>query len=191
MEYKILLGLAAAGVGIAAYAYYFRGILAGKTKPHVFTWLVWALITSIVFAAQVQKGAGPGAWVTGVTALCTFLVAAIAFKSGYKDIRLLDWFCLAGALLGLGLWITTKDPLSAVVTVTLVDAIAFLPTFRKAYRKPFEENATAFALNSLKFIVGLAALETYALATWLYPASLVLTNGAFALMLLLRRRGWL
>ncbi|MBS3070323.1 hypothetical protein J4220_02340, partial [Candidatus Micrarchaeota archaeon] len=59
------------------------------------------------------------------------------------------------------------------------------------YRKPFEENATAFALNSLKFIVGLAALETYALATWLYPASLVLTNGAFALMLLLRRRGWL
>ena len=191
MEYKILLGLAAAGVGIAAYAYYFRGILAGKTKPHVFTWLIWSLITSIVFAAQVQKGAGPGAWVTGVTALCTFLVAAIACKSGRKDIRLLDWFCLAGALLGLGLWITTNDPLSAVVTVTLVDAIAFLPTFRKAYHKPLEENATAFALNSLKFVFGLAALESYSLATWLYPASLVLTNGAFALMLLLRRRGWL
>lgn len=188
MDYKVFLGLAAAVIGLAAYAYYFRSILSGKTKPHVFTWLVWSLIMAVVFAAQVQSGAGPGAWVTGITALCTFVVAASALKNATKDIRPFDWFCFAGALFGVVLWIATKNALLAVITVTIVDAIAFLPTFRKAYHKPFEENAAAFALNSLKFVFGLAALENYALTTWLYPASLVLTNGVFTIMLLIRRR---
>ena len=43
LEYKIILGVAAVLIGIAAYIAYFRNIFAGKTKPHAFSWLVWGI----------------------------------------------------------------------------------------------------------------------------------------------------
>ena len=68
------------------------------------------------------------------------------------------------------------------------DACGFIPTFRKAFHKPHEETLMEYALSVVKFTIALFALESFNLTTWLYPASLVLTNGLFVAMLLGRRR---
>lgn len=44
-----------------------------------------------------------------------------------------------------------------------------------------------FALNSAKFIPALFALYSYSVATWLYPAVLVVANGGVSRMLAVRR----
>ncbi|MBS3054074.1 MAG: hypothetical protein J4431_00875 [Candidatus Aenigmarchaeota archaeon] len=109
------------------------------------------------------------------------------YKWGISYVTRLDWLCLGGALLGIAVWAITNNPLAAVVIVTVTDAVGFFPTFRKGYDKPYEETAITFAANSVKFAFGILALETVNPATWLYPASLVLTNGAFVVLLLARR----
>ena len=188
MDYKIALGIVASGVGLVGYVPYFRDIFRGTTKPHVFSWFVWGLLTGIAFFVQLAKGGGAGSWVTGITAVACFVIAGLALKYGEKGITTSDRLSFAGAILGIVLWQLTENPLTAVILVTLIDALGFLPTFRKAYHKPHEETASTFVFSSLKFAIGIIALQSLTLATWLYPASLVIMNGAFVVMLVVRRR---
>lgn len=187
-DYKIILALLATLIGLIGYIPYFRDIFKGTTKPHVFSWFIWSLLTGIAFAAQVVEGAGPGAWVTGFTAVVCSAVAVLAFSKGEKEITKSDWVCLVLALLGIALWLVTDNPLTAVIVVTITDALAFIPTFRKTYFKPHEETLTEYALAAVKFFISIIALESLTLSTWLYPASLVIMNGAFVVMALIRRR---
>ncbi len=188
MDLKIIIGGLATIIGLVSYIPYFRDIFNGKTKPHFFSWFIWALLTGIAFFAQVIDKAGPGAWVTGLTAFICLLIAILALKKGEKEITKSDWMCFIAALIGIAVWIKTDEPLFAVVLVTLVDAIAYIPTFRKSYYKPQEETLIEYELATLKFFISLFALQSLTLTTWLYPASLVLTNGAFVVMNIMRRR---
>ncbi len=187
-NYKIMLGLIAIIIGIISYIPYFRDLFKGKTKPHAFTWFVWSLLTGIAFAAQVIEHAGPGAWVTGTTSLFCFIVFLFALVRGHKDFPFVDWLCLLSALFALGLWFFTKKPLTAVILITLTDAIAFIPTFRKSFSNPWSETVVLYALAAIKFAIGLLALETITLTTYLYPASLVIMNSLFTIMLVIRRK---
>ncbi len=186
-DYKIILGVTATIVGFIGYIPYIRDTLRGKTKPHIFSWAVWGTLETIGFFAQIVTGAGAGAWVTGTSALITFFIMFLALRNSDKQIQFLDWIALTGALLGILLWRLTDNPLLAVICVMLADALGFVPTFRKAYVKPAEETLTEYFLSAVKWSIALFALESFQLTTWLYPASLVLTNGLFVLMVLSRR----
>jgi hypothetical protein len=183
------LGILAVALGLFGYVFYVKGILKGEIKPHAFTWFVWGLLTAIAFFAQTAKGGGPGAWVTGVTALCSFVFAAIGLSESSRVlIAKSDWIFFIVALSAIPIWRFTGNPLWAVVLITITDAIAFAPTFRKAYRHPHTEPASTYSLSGLKFVLGLLALQSFTWTTALYPASLVFANFAFVLMLLWRRQ---
>ena len=148
-DYKIVLGVIASIVGFVGYVPYFRDMVLARTRPHGFSWFVWRLLTGIAFFAQVAKGGGAGAWVTGFSAIVCLCIAGLAFFYGERQITKADWFSFGGALLGLVLWQLTNDPLLAIVLITITDALAFAPTFRKAYYKPDEETASTFILSSI------------------------------------------
>jgi hypothetical protein len=187
-DYKAVFGVIASLIGLVSSVPYLADILRRKTKPHLFTWLVWGILTSIAFFAQVARQGGAGAWVTGVTALTCFVFTALAVRYGEKDIKPIDWLSLLGALLGLLLWAFTSDPLLAVILITIIDLIGFAPTLRKAYFKPHEETAVFFFLSIWKFGAGLVALGSYNLTTCLFPAAVALFNVIFVTTLLVRRR---
>ena len=188
MGYKEILGLVATIIAFYSYIPYIRDIFSGKTKPHAFSWLVWASLTGIAFFGQVADKAGPGAWVTGFTAAACFFIFFIALNRGEKNIVLLDWLSLLGAVIALIFWFFTKGPFLSVILITLIDALGFFPTFRKSIMKPKEETLSTYALSGFKFILALLALDNVSIVTTVYPASLVLMNWFFVGTLLLRRR---
>lgn len=173
---------------IIGYFFYFRDIFANKTKPHAYSWLVWAVLTGIAFFGQLDDGAGAGAWVTGVTALISFVIFGLALSRGEKDIHLSDKLNLLGASAALVLWGITSNPLSSIILITIIDFLGFLPTIRKSYMKPHEETLIHYVFAGLKFALGIIALENYSVITWLYPLSLVLANGLFIALLVVRRK---
>lgn len=187
-EMAQILGVIAVAIGLYGYVPYFRDIFKGKTKPHAFSWLIWGILTGIGFLAQVFDNGGPGAWVTGVTAFVCIMIFLLALSRGEKNITKSDWWCLLGAFLAIGLWLITDDPLIAVVLITVIDALGFIPTFRKSYHRPDQETAVTYVLSGVKFIVAIAALSNFSLVTVLYPLSLVLMNGLFVAMLYIRRK---
>lgn len=184
-----ILGAVATLIGLIGYAVYIKTIIQGNTRPHVFSWFVWGVLTAIAWVAQVSEGAGPGAWVTGMTAGMSFVVVALAFFKSRKnlDITRSDVVTFIGALASIPLWLMTGDPLLAVILVSAIDVLGFYPTFRKGYFKPDEENLFHYNMAALKFVIGILAITSFSWVTVLYPASLVLMNGLFVVMILWRR----
>jgi len=188
MDFKTSLAVIAIIMTIVGYFFYFKDIFANKTKPHAFTWLVWASLTAIAFLGQISANAGPGAWVTGTTAVISFIVFGLSINKGEKDITRSDKLSLLGAGIALALWPITNDPLLSVILITIIDFLGFVPTIRKSYRKPHEETMISYLLAAIKFMLAIIALDNYTVVTWLYPASLVIANILFVSMLVTRRR---
>lgn len=186
--YKELLGALAIGLTFFAFLPYIRSILNGTTRPHVFSWIIWGSVTSVVFLAQLSDAAGAGAWPTGVSGLITLYVAVLAYRrKGDHSITRSDWLFLLGALSSLPLWYLTSDPLSAVLVLTTVDLLGFGPTFRKAYAYPYEEQLTFFVIITARNLIAIAALQHYSLTTVLFPAATAAACVMFIMMVLLQR----
>ena len=106
----------------------------------------------------------------------------------HMDYDKYDWLALVGALIGIFLWWLTKNPLYAVILVTIADATGSIPIFRKAYRAPFEENISAFAIGMVYYPLAILALQSLTLTTWLYPALVFLLDGALVILTFIRRK---
>ena len=187
-EYKFLLGTISVLIAFIGYGIYFRQIFSGKIKPHVFSWFVWGLTTAIIFFGQIVKGAGPGAWATGAIAVACWIIFGFAIFKGQRDFILWDWIFFMVALISLVSWKLAKGPTLALILLTTTDALATLPTLRKAYHKPFEESFALFSLNGIKSVFSIFAFQTYTLVAVLYPVMLVLFNFLVALVIFVRRR---
>jgi exosortase/archaeosortase len=174
---------------VVAFLPYISSIRRGGTRPHVFSWLVWSLVTGIVFFAQLEADGGVGAWPTALAALLTLYIAVLAFRRrGDIQITATDWLFLLMALGSLPFWFLTSDPLWTVVVLTLVDTLAFGPTIRRAYIFPYQENLTFFLLFIVRNLFSIAALESYSITTVLFPAVISLTCGGMVVTVYLRRR---
>ncbi len=183
-----LFGIAASVLTVLSYLLYFRGILFHGTVPHAVSWFVWGLFASIAFVGQWIGHGGAGAWPTGIGALCAFSVAAFGFRRGKSDIRALDIFCLAAALIAIIVWKFSEQPLFAVITVSFADFSAMFPTIRKAWHKPNQETVSTFALTALRHMLSIIALEERSLLTALYPCTLIVSNVSFVALTLIARR---
>lgn len=187
-DYHAILGTVALIVGVAGYIPYIRDTLKGATKPHPFTYIIWALIGAITFVAQVVNDAGPGAWAMSIPVLFGIVIALLSIKKGERTITKRDWLCLIGALVAIIIWRLTDDAFYAVLIVIVINTLAFIPTFGKAYWKPHEETASSYALGVLRSLISIPALAAFNTVTLLPLVHHILINAIFVTMLLMRRR---
>ncbi len=173
---KEFIGLVAVVLAFVGLIPYIIDIFRNKTKPHIFTWIVWAMVTFLAFIAQWQKGAGAGSWTTGVTGILTIFIALISLKKGSRDITTSDVVIFVTALLAMIPWLLTKDPTISVVLLTVIDALAFIPTFRKTMKDPTSETFSSYVIHAVRHSLSIVALSNYNLATYLYPGVVALCN---------------
>lgn len=187
-DYHVVLATVAVIFGLIGSVIYIRSIVRGDTKPHIFTWLSFAVIDTIIFVVQFMYGGGPGVWVTFASIVWIFVICTLSLWWGEKHITTSDWIAFSAALIGIVLWVVTKEPLPAVVILTATNTLAVVPTFRKSYVRPYEESVSLWSLDIAKFSLGIFALSSITATTALFPAGIVATNAAVVGMILLRRR---
>jgi hypothetical protein len=186
---KQLLSAAAIVLTFAIFVPYIRSIRSGLTKPHAFSWVIWALGTFVVCLAQLAGSAGVGAWPIGVSGLITAYIAVLAYnKRCDTAITRTDWVFLIVALAAVPCWFLTSDPLWAVVILTVLDLIGFGPTFRSAYLRPHDERVGFYSLAAVRNLLSILALEHYSLTTLLFPAAVGIACVALAAMVAYRRK---
>lgn len=173
MDLKTILGIIAACLAAGSAFLYIRDIFRGNTKPHIYTWLIWAIVTVIGFLGQWFGGGGAGSWATGVTAIYTVFVFFLSLRYGTPDITNFDKVCLALALISIVPWLLTQNILLSVVLATFTDVIGFLPTMRKTWRAPKSESLGSMYFDALKHSLSILSLQRYSLVTWLYPAGVL------------------
>lgn len=188
MEYKIILGYLAVAMGLLSYFVYFRSIYKGDTKPHAFTWFVWSILNAVAFAAVILSGGESGSWIFAVNAICCFLISGVGFWQKRIEYDSYDWLALIGAIVGIILWWFTNNPLYAVILISISDFIGIIPSLRKAYRLPFEENLSSWFLSFLYYPLGILALESLTLTTWLYSAAIMVADAILIAIIIIQRK---
>ncbi len=188
LNIKIFFSVVAIILNFISYIPYIRDIIKGKTIPHAYTWLIFGLVNIFVFGLQISKGAGVGAFFTLAVAVMVFFIFILSLYKGEKKITFLDTVFLVLALIALVLWIFAKQPILSVILLSVINMLAFAPTLRKSWNKPFSETMSTYIMNGSKQALSLLALEQYNIVTYLLPLSASLVTFLFVFILIFRRK---
>ncbi len=187
-DYKVILWILTIIIGIYAYYPYIRDILKWKTKPHLFSWIIFLIMDTIAFLIQIGDNAWPWAWGTLVTGLMWLSVVFLAMKRGEKNITKSDTIAFIFALICIALYIFVEDPIYSLYFVLLISALALYPTARKSYHKPNEETLSNYSLAALRSGISIIATVNISLLTIGLPAFIILINSIFITMVMIRRK---
>lgn len=185
---KTILSIIAILLTFIGYMPYIRDTLRKKTTPHIYTWFIWGLVTTIAYGLQVSAGAGVGSWVTLAIAIICFFIFALGMRNGKKDIAKSDTVFFILSFIALFLWLILSKPVLSVILVSSIDMLGFVPTIRKSWNKPYSETLFSYELNFFRHGLSVLALQQYSIVTWLYPVTWVVANGLFSIMLIIRRK---
>jgi hypothetical protein len=167
---------------------YVIDILRDKTHPNMVTWVTWTLINGINTAAAFSAGA----WQTGIYGLAatiaTSTIATLALWHGVKRYTRFDIACQVVALLGLPLWLLTRQPALAIALELGVDLAGGLPTLRHAWNAPFEETLRTFALSAIAGLLLLLSLSDYTYVAVAMPVYILLFDSAIVFSIVTRRK---
>lgn len=187
-DIKFIFALAAATLLIIGYFPYFRDVFLKKTKPHLYTWLVWAITQS---TAMVALWYGGGKFGIISLAIGTILVVAIfllSFKYGTKNITKIDTIVLLFALAAIIVWWKLKNPLLAVFMVSAIDGLGYIPTFRKSFKYPWSETLSFWLIMTMVDILAILSSARYNFLTVTYLATLGTLNIVVFVICFFRRK---
>lgn len=186
--YKTAISSIAIALTFLGYLPYFRDILREKTRPHIFSWLIWGIVTTIIFALQVSAGAGFGAYVTLAVAAISLAIFLMSLKNGNRDIKKLDVVFLILALLSIPLWLVVEQPVLSIVLLSTIDMLGFVPTIRKSWNDPYSETLALYVITTVRHAFSILSLLEYNIITMLFPLTWIFANAGFAVLLILRRK---
>ena len=166
---------------------YLRDIIKKRIQPHPYTWLVWTIVSCIIFFGQIAKGAGVGAIGSGAAEIFTVIIFIFSLRYGFKKIRAIDTVFLIVALLGLIPWYLTHDPTISVIIAVAIDLCAFAPTVRKTWLDTRTETPMLFGMNVLRHILMLFSLQAYNIATTLHSIVMIIMNTGMTIIILFKK----
>jgi len=218
MSYE-LLGILAALFGILGGLDYvlriFGRTLFGRrasaaTNPRAATWIVWAVVGTILASAYSSSGANETAWAAWALAIEYLVISILTitydgttrqFKSprqwleAINEIDQTERKCLIGAALAGTIWIWSGEPLLALLGAYAVDLFAAWPTIRQARYQPTEEPYSAWVYTVVGNLFNILAVSSWTLtsldsfAVWSYPVYMLVVNGMILLLLTTQQFG--
>lgn len=183
--------LVAALLGLAsnvAFVPYLRDIFKRRTEPHAYTWLIWCITQGTATAGLWYGGGGWGGLGLMLGTVLVFLVFLLSFKYGTKNITRSDTLVLVAAIAAVLVWWQLHQPLLAVLMVSAIDALGYIPTLRKSFSEPWSETMSSWIIFSVGNFVSLFGLGAYNLLTVTYLMTIMSANIILIILLVLRRR---
>lgn len=189
IDWRNVSAIVAIVLSLLSQVYYVRGVLHGETKPHTYTWLIWTITLGTAAAGLLSGGANiltaSGLIVGAVGVLLIFF---LSFKYGTRNITNNDSLLLIAALAAVVVWWQLDQPILAVLMVSVIDAIGYIPTYRKSWSEPWSEDMPAWILVTLSYVFSVLSLDSYNLLTIPYLATITLANIILMILLLIRRQ---
>ncbi len=185
---KEVIGAIAVILTFAAYIPYYRDIFKGKTRPHIYSWSLWGLLTVLLVALQIKGGAGPAVWVTAAAGVLCIGVVLLSLKKGKKDITRSDTVVAILSVIAMFFWLIIDQPIVSIILVIIADMLAFIPTVRKSYNQPHSETLSLYVTNAIRFGLALLAVEHYTFLSTSWIVAWICGNTLLSILLVVRRR---
>ena len=157
-----LAGTVATILSVIAFIPYIIAIMRNKTRPSGASWWTWSILAFITVVSSRASGAP---WQVLILPMWLGIsqlgVAILSIKRGDNNWDLLNKACVGSALVGMGLWLVTGNPLIALSISIVTDFMASIPNFRHVWKNPEQENWMGWTLG-----FGSAILEIFAVQHW-------------------------
>jgi len=167
---------------------YLHSILSGETKPHIYTIVLYVIITAIIFYSQITINAGFWAMYVGITCVFWILIFFLSFKYWIKDITISDKIALLWAILSIPLWYFSWSPLLSIILLMVVDIFSSYPTVRKTYVDPYSENLYVFIIEFIWIFFSLLALASISFISAWYLIYIMIFDVLMFLIVCYRRQ---
>ena len=171
---------AAMALRLAGEGRYFVAVVRGHARPNPVSWFCWGLAPLVAFAAQLGHGLRPTEWMTLVIAIgpVAVVTAAVVKGAARQRISAFDLACGGSAMFGLVAWLVTSRPAVALLFSILADLVATVPTFRNAYRRPFDEFAPTYLMSSVAMAITLLTVNRWVFGQVALPLYILAVNAA-------------
>lgn len=188
METLLIFGVLSVAFSVASTLIYLKQVRAGNARPHRWTWLVWTLLGVITVASNVAGGARWSLIMVAGQTTTTLLVFLVSLRRGVGGMTVPNLAMVALALVGIGGWATSSEPVVATGCVVVADLIGVALMAPKTWSDPHSEPASAFALGVPTGVFGSLAVGRMDPALLMFPMYFVLANGLTAAMIAGRRQ---
>jgi len=185
---KIIFAFLALVVSLFAFYPYLRDIFLNRTKPHIYTWLIWTITQGTAVFALWYGGGGWGAVELTIGTFLVFIIFLFSIKKGTKNITKSDTIILFIALLSVIVWWKLDNPILAIVMVSLIDLFGYIPSWRKCWFNPYSETLSTWVLFAIGNIFAIFALNEYNILTLTYLITIIVGNTILVSISLLRRK---
>jgi len=173
---------------IGAYYPYIRDILKWKTKPHIFSWIVFVIMDVVAFFIQFWDNAWPGAWWIMATWIWAIFVMLLAVKYWEKHITKSDVLAFSFALLSILFYVFLDNPYLSQIMIFIILFLAMYPTIRKSYHKPHQETISIYSIAMLRSMLSIWAAVNLSFLTIGLPVLTIILNTFFIWMIVVRKK---
>jgi hypothetical protein len=169
---KNILSILSGILFVVAFIPYIIFILRSKNsseegKPIKATWLIWASLDTITLIGMIIGHSVNGQIIGAVSG--AWIVFFLSLKYGKPGWTKIDKWCLGGAMIGIILLITIKNPaIGMSVSLTSV-FLGSVPTFKSAWEKPERENKLAWFIYFLSSAIAVLAIPKWDIQNALQP----------------------
>lgn len=187
-DWKLVSGILAVLIGCGAFLPYLFDVFRKRTRPHAYTWLIWCLTQGTAVAGVWYGGGGIGGLAMAIGVIFVFIVFLASLKYGTRNITKGDTFVLVAALAAILVWWQLDNPLLAVLMVTIIDVLGYIPSFRKSITEPWAETLWSWTAFSIGNVFAILALAEYSLLTVTYIGAITVANLALVAFCLYFRK---
>ncbi len=187
INFKFTLSIIAGILTVVSYIPYIISILNKKTKPHIYTWFIWAITQGTAAVAVVYGGGSFGSIALFVGTILVILIFSLSFKFGSKNITKNDTITLFIALFIILFWWISNNLYISIFLITLIDIIGYIPTIRKTYYNPYSEKIIFWLLMVIVNLLIIFSVTEYNFFTIIYVSMLLIMNFTMCILMILRR----
>ena len=182
MEAISYLPLLAAVLAICGEGRYIYSILRGKTRPSFVAFFIFFTEMTIIFASAYSLGARESLPLIGTFVSLHLITLLLSIKYGFIHFSRFNVVCLALSFLGLFLWWQSQNAWYALIFNILVDVLGYVVIIRKLKLYPDTEDARAWSISLMAYVVSLFALTVWIPEEYLFSMSNVFWCGVIVFL---------
>jgi hypothetical protein len=158
--------------------WYIKTIIHDGTKPNLVSWFLWMLAPFVGVFLQIKAGAGLSFLGTFMAGFCplTVIIFTLIKRNAIWKITTFDIVCGSFSLLALVLYILTNKLGISIFFAILSDALAAIPTIRKAWKFPETETSFTYMLGIINHILALLIIRNWIFSIYAFSAYFMLMN---------------
>lgn len=177
-DFRKIAAIIAAVVSFVAHPLYVWAMVRKETKPHLFTWVVSSFIAgSSIFLFNKAEGGDPIYMLVGDFIGLSFIAILSIFMGNGKEKDSWDWSCLIGALIGVGIYVFYRNAFIAFAAVLFAESLGLIPTIRKTYDCPEQEDFLAWTFTFTGNFLNLLAVNWENCTDKVYVITILIIDG--------------